>query len=329
MGPPLAMPGVPAPDPGATIERTEPARPLTDVVRDTFGDGTAADVIQFVVEPALQLLAVLGLAIVASRLARRLVAHAVWQMRRPGRGQPSDRAARSRRATRAEALGSVLSSVANVAIVSFAGFTVLGVFGINVAPLIAGAGVVGLAIGFGAKNLVADFIAGVFMLAEDQYGRGDVIDAGDGIVGEVEAVTLRTTRLRDLNGTLWHIPNGEVRRTGNMSQGWSRAVLDVSVAYNSDVDHAASVILDTAREMGRSDEHRGDVLADPDVWGVETLGADAVVLRLAVVTRPGRQWAVARDLRRRIRSALATNQIEIPFPQRTLWVRESASGDSR
>ena len=140
-----------------------------------------------------------------------------------------------RRVQRAETVGALLASVASFGIWTLAALMALGTLGLDLGPLIAGAGIVGVAIGFGSQNLVRDFISGIFMLMEDQYGVGDVVDAGPA-TGTVEGVGLRTTRLRDVNGTLWHIPNGEIRRVGNRSQGWARALVDVEVAYSTDLD---------------------------------------------------------------------------------------------
>jgi hypothetical protein len=198
--------------------------------------------------------------------------------------------------------------------------TILGVFGVNLGPLIAGAGIIGIAIGFGAQDLVKDFLSGVFMLLEDQYGVGDIIDAGEA-AGVVEGVTLRSTRVRDVTGTLWHIPNGEIRRIGNMSQEWARALLDIGVAYGTDVDVASQLILRVATDMAHEDDYQEVFLDEPEIWGVENLGTDSVDIRLVIKTQPGQQYAIARELRRRIKRAFDTAEVEIPFPQRTVWLR--------
>ncbi|MEO7429756.1 MAG: mechanosensitive ion channel family protein, partial [Acidimicrobiales bacterium] len=155
-----------------------------------------------------------------------------------------------RTAARATTLGAVLRSLSGFVVWSLAGITILGELGINLGPLVASAGIAGLAIGFGAQSLVKDFLAGMFILIEDQYGVGDIIDAGEA-TGTVEAVTLRSTRVRDVNGTMWHIPNGQIARVGNMSQQWARALLDVSVAYGADIDVAQATIKRTADDLWR------------------------------------------------------------------------------
>ena len=225
---------------------------------------------------------------------------------------------------RAETIGTLLKSVVTLVVWTFALLMVLSEIGLDVGPLIAGAGFVGIALGFGAQNLVRDFLSGIFMLVEDQYGVGDIIDAGEAS-GTVEAVSLRTTRLRDINGVVWHIPNGQIQRIGNKSQGWSRALLDVSVAYATDLDHATHVIESCAAEMRGVPEWAAEMLGDPEVWGVEALGPDAVLLRVSVETRPASQWRVARELRKRLKAALDEAGIEIPFPQRVVWHRGETS----
>jgi small conductance mechanosensitive channel len=231
----------------------------------------------------------------------------------------------TRRAQRAEAMGAVFSSILGAVVWTTALLTILGsTFGISLAPFLAGAGILGVALGFGAQDLVKDFISGIFMLIEDQYGVGDVIDVGEA-TGVVERVSLRTTKIRDVTGTLWHVPNGEIRRVGNQSQEWSRALLDVGVSYGTDVDGAAAIIKGVADEMAGEDAYRDLFLAEPEIWGVEALSADAVLIRLVVKTQPGEQWAIARELRRRIKLALDAAEIEIPFPQRTIWVRNDES----
>ena len=227
-----------------------------------------------------------------------------------------------RRRQRTETVGSVLRSVATVLIFGVAFATVLSELGIDLGPILASAGIIGVAVGFGAQNLVRDFLNGIFMILEDQYGVGDAVDVGEAN-GIVEAVGLRTTRLRNVDGTVWHVRNGEIIRVGNMSQGWSRALLDVSVAYGTDVDHAQEVIKRVAVEAAAGEEVGAFILDEPEVWGVEMLAADGINIRLVVKTAPLEQWKVARELRRRLKEAFDAEGIEIPFPQRALWLRTS------
>ena len=225
-----------------------------------------------------------------------------------------------RSASRARTLAQVLRSMATIGIWTIAFVMMLGELGVNLGPLIAGAGIAGVAIGFGAQSLVKDFLSGIFMLAEDQYGVGDIIDAGEAS-GTVEEVSLRTTRLRDVNGTVWHIPNGMIERVGNKSQQWARALLDVGIAYGADIDEAQSVIKEVADGLWHDSPWSGKILDEPEVWGIEQLGPDAIVIRLVVKTQPSEQFAVTRELRRRLADAFYHEGIELPFPQRSVWVR--------
>jgi moderate conductance mechanosensitive channel len=225
----------------------------------------------------------------------------------------------ARRQQRAKTMADVLGRLANAIIWGIAILIVLGELGINLAPLIAGAGVLGIALGFGAQSLVRDFLSGFFMLVEDQFGVGDVIDVGGtvggtagGVSGTVEGVSLRTTRLRDVEGVVWHVPNGEIKRVGNKSQQWSRALLDIEVDRDTDVASAIRVIKETADAMWHEEGWRDAILTEPDVWGIEELGAQSMKLRLVVQTLPLEQWRVARELRARIKAALDQAGIETP-----------------
>jgi small conductance mechanosensitive channel len=222
-----------------------------------------------------------------------------------------------RASQRVEALASILRSIASFVIWTVAAFMVMGQLGVDLAPLIAGAGIIGVALGFGSQSLVKDFLSGLFILIEDQFGVGDIVDLGEA-TGTVEVVSLRTTRLRAVDGTVWHVPNGEIQRVGNKSQHWSRALLDIEIAYANDVEHARTVIKKVADQVWNEQE---DVIEEPDLWGVENLGANGVTLRLVVKTRPSQQWVVSRLLRERIKAAFDEEGIEIPFPQQTVWHR--------
>jgi small conductance mechanosensitive channel len=225
---------------------------------------------------------------------------------------------RERGRQRSSTLGHVLSSIVSAVIVFVAGLMILGELGVNLAPLIAGAGVVGIALGFGAQQMVKDFLAGIFIVLEDEYGVGDVVDTGLAS-GVVERLSLRVTQLRDVNGTVWYVPNGEIQRVGNRSQLWARAVLDIDVAYDTDIDVASEALLRVARQLWHEQIPEKTIIAEPEFWGVERFGADGVALRLVVKTEPTEQWATARELRGRIKQEFDALGIEIPFPQRTVW----------
>lgn len=222
----------------------------------------------------------------------------------------------ARAPARAEAIESVLKSLVSTAIWTMALLIMLGEFQVNLAPLVAGAGIVGIAVGFGAQSIVADFLAGTFMLIEDQYGIGDVIEV-DGTMGKVESISLRTTKLRDHSGTVWHVPNGEIKRVGNHSQLWSNAVVDVSVAYENDLRLAMQVMTHVADELRVEHEATTDdpdIIADPQVLGVQKINHGVVTLRMVLRTDPEAQWRVERELRLRLKEAFDEVGIVSPLP---------------
>lgn len=285
-------------------------------------------------EPLRIALIVIG-AVVLSRLAQRSVRRGLEHVRAGSITRrlelSSDRVPRllredepdgERTGQRLEAISSVLQSAIALFVYLIAVMLILAEVGISLAPLIAGAGVVGLAIGFGAQSLVKDFFSGLFILIEDQFGVGDIVDLGEA-TGTVESVSLRTTRLRSVDGVVWHVPNGEISRVGNMSQHWSRALLDIEVSYETDVGEAKRVIAEAARALAETDD---DILDEPEVWGVEALAESSVVIRLVVKTRPSAQWRISRELRERIKAAFDREGIDIPFPQQTVWTRSPEDG---
>ncbi|WP_422785687.1 mechanosensitive ion channel family protein [Pseudonocardia spirodelae] len=217
-----------------------------------------------------------------------------------------------RRAQRARTIGSVLRSIVSAVVLLVAVMMVMNELGYPLGPLLAGAGVLGLAIGFGAQNLVRDFLSGMFMLLEDQYGVGDVVDVGEA-VGTVEAVGLRITTIRDIKGTVWYVRNGEILRVGNMSQGYAVAVVDLPVAHSADVEEATELAGSTATERAAQDDIAGDVLEAPEVLGVDKIGPEGVTLRITVRVSPGRQWAVQRALNGAITDAFDDHGIPRPM----------------
>jgi small conductance mechanosensitive channel len=208
-----------------------------------------------------------------------------------------------RRRQRAETVGSLLRSVASLVIGVLALMLIFGEIGFQLGPFIAGAGIVGVALGFGAQNLVKDFLSGIFMILEDQYGVGDVVDLGE-ISGTVEAVGLRVSRLRDVSGTVWYVRNGEVLRVGNRSQGFAQVIIDLPVPYGADLTAVGATMKAAADELAAQPEWQDAVLEQPELLGVEQIGQERVVLRLTVKVRPPDQWQLARELRRRIADRL-------------------------
>ena len=212
-----------------------------------------------------------------------------------------------RRTQRAATIGSVLRSGVSLTVLVIGFLLVLSELGIDLAPFIAGTSIVGVALGFGAQNVVKDFLSGMFMMLEDQYGVGDVIDF-EMAIGTVEAVGLRTTTLRDVNGTVWYVRNGEVVRVGNKSQGYAQVVLDVPIAA------ASSAMLAVAQQMHGEQAWADAFLGEPEVQGVEQLTREETVIRLVARVRPVEQWSVARELRRGIRERLDRLDIEAHLP---------------
>lgn len=276
------------------------------------------------IEIPLRILLIVIIALIArmilhrmiNRLARPAQKDGLPRILRPLKEKPGSRALlqttgllSERRSQRAATVASVLRSFVSLTLLVLASMLILGELQINLAPLIAGTSIIGVALGFGAQNLVKDFLSGMFMILEDQYGVGDVIDF-EKASGTVEAVGLRTTRLRDVNGTVWYVRNGEVVRVGNKSQGYAQVVLDVPIAASTDVEAASAAMRDVAERMHAEEEWADVFLSEPEVQGVEALTREETVIRLVVRVRPLEQWRTARELRRRIRERL--DRLDIP-----------------
>ena len=208
-----------------------------------------------------------------------------------------------RRRQRAETIASVLRNVASIMIFTIAVMLILAELRVNLAPLLASAGIAAVALGFGAQYVVRDVISGLFMIIEDQYGVGDTVDLGE-VIGDVEAVGLRVTTLRDVRGAVWYVRNGEVLRVGNHSQGWARVVVDVPIGIGTAVDEATSVIRQAAERLAEKPELAGQILEPPEVLGVQEVTLDGAVVRVQVKTDSAGQWTVARELRRGVVDAL-------------------------
>lgn len=192
----------------------------------------------------------------------------------------------------------------------------------DLGPVLASAGVLGVALGFGAQTLVKDWLSGLFMLMEDQYGVGDVVNLGEA-TGTVEAIGLRVTQVRDLSGTLWYVRNGEVLRVGNMTQGWSRALVEVQVPPDADVDVAMDVLRQAAADLSDDPEIAQHLLGDAEVTGFEDMRAEAVTLRTLIKVAPAKQWTVQRALRARIRERLAEAGLEMALPRQVFVERST------
>lgn len=215
-----------------------------------------------------------------------------------------------RRRQRSQAIGSVLKSVASFLILGTAALMVLSTFDINLAPLLASAGVAGVAIGFGARNLVTDFLSGVFMILEDQYGVGDTIDAGVAS-GEVIEVGLRVTKLRGDKGEIWYVRNGEIKRIGNLSQGWATAGVDVTVKASEDLDRLKATLDEVAEKMAKEEPWNELLWSPVEVLGLDSVLLDSMVVRVSARTMPGKSVTVERELRWRIKRAFDAADIRI------------------
>ncbi|GAA0484458.1 mechanosensitive ion channel family protein [Streptomyces sp. NPDC046215] len=264
---------------------------------------------------SLRIILILVIAIVMRTLIRRAITKLIARMNRTA--QAVDGTAlggllvnAERRRQRSEAIGSVLRSVTSFLIMGTAALTVLSVLKINLAPLLASAGVAGVAIGFGARNLVTDFLSGVFMILEDQYGVGDEVDAGVA-TGTVIEVGLRVTKLRGANGEIWYVRNGEVKRIGNLSQGWATAGVDIQIRADEDLDRARAVITRVGEDMQKAEPWNERLWEPVEVLGLDAVYLDSVVIRVSAKTMPGVALGVERELRWRIKQALDTEGIRI------------------
>lgn len=267
--------------------------------------------------PLIGTLLRLGAALLLAWLAYLVLALILRRVERSlGEG---DGATISLQEQRARTLVGLLRNVGIVVIATILLFMVLQAVGIDVGPLLAGAGVIGLAISFGAQSLVKDIFSGLFILFENQFGVGDVIRVA-GVSGKVERITLRIVVLRDVHGVVHVIPNGEISVVSNLTRTWSRAVLDVGVAYRENVDHVIAVMRDVGRGLWEDAEWRPFLVEEPTVPGVEGFGDSSVNIRIMATVVPLKQWDVARELRRRLKLRFDEEGIEIPFPHRTLFL---------
>jgi small-conductance mechanosensitive channel len=244
-----------------------------------------------------------------------------------GRGVSEDgESARGRRMQRARTMGGLLKSIITGVLVAVVVTMILAELSYEIGPILASAGIVGVALGFGAQNLVKDFLSGIFMIFEDQLGVGDSVDLGEAS-GTVEAVSLRVTRLRDVNGTVWYVRNGEILRVGNQSQNWARTVLDVTFPYREDVNRVRRLLADVAEDLWRDEDFEGVVIEQPEVWGIEAVTADAITMRVTLKTAPLEQWRVAREMRARIKSRFDAEGISAPYAH-TVVVNQSHGDQS-
>ena len=298
-------------------------------VHEWTGSEWLAESAEWIVAKPLRIIAIVVFAIAVRRLVRRTIDRLCERAANgtvPGvltRGRPPGAEAAlvaERRKQRMATMASVLKSITTGVIYGIALLMALAELTFNIGPLIASAGIIGVALGFGAQSLVKDFLSGIFMILEDQYGVGDEIDLGT-VKGIVEAVGLRVTRMRDVEGTVWYVRNGEILRVGNRSQGWARAVIDIEVAKDADIERVREQLVRAGRQLMAQPEYRELIMEAPAVWGVQALTVDTAVVRVVTKTLPGKQSRVARALRELIKRSMdAADDPADPFPQHTVRV---------
>ncbi len=238
--------------------------------------------------------------------------------------EDDDRLSVSEREKRAQTLVNIISHTSQIIVIVIAVLMICREFGVNVTPLLTGAGIIGVAVGFGAQSLIKDVLTGFFILMENQYRVGDVVKIA-GLAGLVEKINLRTTVLRDLQGVVHVIPNGNISTVSNMTFTWSRCVLDIGVAYKEDLDHVTRILESEGEKMMNEPEWRKFIMEKPTVLGVEEFAESQITLRVLIKTVPLKQWDVARNFRGRVKKAFDREDIEIPFPQRTIWTGKEQS----
>jgi moderate conductance mechanosensitive channel len=283
---------------------------IHDLLRQYGASEFIARTVQFIVVRPLEIILILVIAWLASRLGARVAKRTLRSLSNRSRLESLS----PRASLRIETIGALVASLWRAMVWVIAGLTILGVLGINLTPILAGATVIGAALGFGAQSLVRDFLSGFFIIAEDQYGVGDAIAVGD-TKGTVEDVSLRVTRLRSVDGTVWYLPNGEIRRVGNTSIQWSRALVDIVVPYGTDVDRATQVITDEGAVVASDPAWSSMVLGTPEVWGVEAMDHESITIRLVVRTTTSQKDAVARAMRSRISARLQRDGVVALHPE--------------
>ncbi|HOE17206.1 MAG TPA: mechanosensitive ion channel family protein [Syntrophorhabdaceae bacterium] len=267
----------------------------------------------------LHILLVIVLAWIAIKLVKKLSTRLVQFISR----QNDD----SEFQKRMQTLGSMIRYVLLFAIIAVAVMTILRELGVDIGPVLAAAGIVGLAVGFGAQSLVKDIISGFFILLEDQIRVGDVVNIGDK-GGLVEKVSLRTTVLRDMAGNVHYVPNGHINVVTNMTKGYSRYVFDIGVAYREDVDEVIKVIKGIDEELRSDPEFKDDILEPIEILGLDQFASSAVVIKARTTTLPIKQWKVGREFNRRLKKRFDELGIKIPFPHVTLYMGKDKDGDS-
>ncbi len=299
-------------------------QPVRNLVNVFFVLIAGAAILKFLnidlTEEGVRLIRIIGI-IVGAYVVLKIVRLAVARMEQMVEDQDPTHLSEAEK--RARTIGKIITSISLVLVIGVAVMMILSEFGMDITPIITGAGIAGLAVGFGAQNLVRDIISGFFLILEDQVRIGDVVKIND-TAGLVEAIRLRTLVLRDLHGTVHTFPNGEIRQVSNMTKEWSRYVIDVGVAYKEDVDYVMQVLREIGEELAR-DETYGPLILEPlEVLGVDDFGESQVTIKAMIKTLPLKQWTVGRELRRRIKKTFDEKGIEIPFPHVSVYFGEAS-----
>ena len=276
-------------------------------------------IIPWFLSHGIKIIAIFIGAIFINRFGKVFVEKTIRKLIKPSQVVQDPEAERKREDT----LIRIFNSFVSVFIWAVAGMMILSEFGINAGPLIAGAGILGIGLGFGAQYIIRDFLAGLFIMMENQYRVGDVIEVA-GISGGVVDITLRKTVLRDIDGVVHHIPNGEIKTASNKSQDFSRVHLKIGVAYKEDIDRVIKVLNNACEELARDEKFSKNILKTPQVIGIDNLADSAIIIKILGDTVPLKQWDIARELRRRIKIAFDKENIEIPFPQVSVWQRQES-----
>jgi moderate conductance mechanosensitive channel len=309
---------------------------------DWTGSKWLSNAVEWVLAKPLTILLILLVAAIAARLVRWLITRTLRRLMAAADGGSSSRLGRHtssvllsagddslRNTARVETLTAVFRSLATALVWFVAMVGVFDVLGVSLGPILATAGILGVALGFGTQQMVRDFIAGFFIVTEDQLGVGDTVDLGGGAKGVVERVSLRATHLRDVEGTVWHVPNGQITRVANRSQEWARALIDVVVPYSADIEVVSEVMKSTADALAADPEFARSITDAPEVWGIQEFSAAGVEVRLVIRTLPAAQFAVLRELRSRLKVAFAQAGVAFAYaggPTHVVLTDERAAG---
>jgi small-conductance mechanosensitive channel len=288
---------------------------VCESVYDWTDSELVASATDWVIAKPLTIFLIVLVAAIIARIVRRLISHSMRRLMAPAGGGSSGIVSRRtssvllssgdstlRTDARVETLTAVFRSMATGLVWFVAIIWILETIGVSLGPLLATAGVLGVALGFGTQTMVRDFIAGFFLVVEDQFGVGDVVDLGGGAKGTVERVTLRATHLRDVEGNVWHVANGQITKVANKSQEWARALIDVVLPYNTDIDKVSGVMQKVADTLAADSKWSGEILERPEVWGIQEFTTAGVEVRLVIKTLPASQFGVLRELRARLKA---------------------------